>query len=64
MPMIQIKKIPDLFLRIFLNVTRIVYIHVKFTVHIVHIDSHGVKIVIDELHNGLDVITVFDHPLI
>jgi hypothetical protein len=64
MPMIQIAKIPDAFLRIFLNMTPIVYILVKFTVHIVHIDSHGVKIVIDELYNGLDVITVFDHPLI
>ncbi|HKJ33649.1 MAG TPA: hypothetical protein VKA34_17570 [Balneolales bacterium] len=62
--MTQIAKIQNSFLRVFLNLARIVYILVKFTVHIVHIDWHGAKIVIDELHNGLDVITVFDHPLI
>lgn len=64
MPIIQIANNQTSFLRILLNMARIVYIHVKFTMHIVHIDSHGVKFVIDQLHNGLDVITVFDHPLI
>jgi len=60
----KIKEIKASFLIISLNMARIVYILFKFKVHIVHIDSNGVKIVIDELHNGLDVTTVFDHPLI
>ena len=50
MPMIQIAKIQNSFLRIFRNMVRIVNILVKFTVHIFHIDLHGAKIVIDELH--------------
>jgi hypothetical protein len=62
--MIQIAKIQNSVIKIFLNMARIVYILVIFTVHIVHIDLHGVKIVIDELHNSLDFITAFDHPLI
>ena len=40
MPMIQIAKIQDSFLKIFLNMTRIVYFLVKFTVNIVHVDSN------------------------
>jgi hypothetical protein len=64
MPIIQIAKIKDSFLIIFLNMVRIVYIFFKFNVYIVRIDSQGVKIVIDELHDGLDVIKVFDHSLI
>ncbi len=39
MPMIQIAKTQNSFLRIFVNMTRIVYIFSKFTVFIVHIDS-------------------------
>ena len=40
MPMIQIAKTQDSFLRIFLNMTRKVYILAKFTVNIVPIDSN------------------------
>ena len=61
MPMIQIAKIQNAFLRIFVNMANIVYIIVKFTVHIVHIDLHGIKIVIDKLQNRLDVLTVSNH---
>ena len=38
--MIQIAKIQDSLLLILLSMARIVYILVKFTVHIVHIDSN------------------------
>ena len=62
MPMIQIEKIQNSFLIILLSMASMDYILVKFTVHIVHIDSYGAKINIDQLHNGLDVISVFNQP--
>ena len=52
--MIQIVKIQNSYLSIFLNITRIVYIFVKFTVHIVYLNSHGVKIVIGQFQGRLN----------
>ena len=40
MPMIQIAKIQDSLLSIFLNMTRIVYVLAEFTLHILNMDSN------------------------
>ena len=58
MLMIQMAKNQYPFFRILNNTLSIVYIIVKFTAHIVHIDLHGLKNVIDKLYNSLDVLTV------